>query len=135
MLRLYYIVWVDCIKRGISQDANKKNWKIASIIFMTMAMAFNFVLFITILERYFLKFYFYKIDISFLPVYVNNVISYLILFILPCLLINYLLIFRKNRYETLLKVYPYFNGKLFVSYFVFSMMLPIILLWLAIFFN
>ncbi|PVD50038.1 hypothetical protein DC498_22220 [Terrimonas sp.] len=105
------------------------------MIFMTLAMAFNFVLIMTILEKFILRNYFYKIDIPFFPVRVNNVLTYVILFILPCALINYLLIFRNRRYEKLLNKYPYYNGKLFISYFVISMFLPIVLMWGAIIFS
>ena len=134
MLGLYYRIWVDFIKRARLQPGNKYNWQVGTILFMTMAMAFNFVLIMTILEKHVFRNYFYKIDLSFFPVRVNNILSYLILFILPCFIINYLLIFRNKRYEKLLKKYPYYNGKLFVVYFTISMMLPILLLWFGIIF-
>lgn len=125
---LYYRIWVDCIERARQQPANKHNWQKLSMISMTLAMAFNFILIMTVLEKYILRTYFYKIDLPFLPLRVNNVLSYLVLFILPCGIINYLLIFRNRAYERLLKKYPYNNGKLFLTYFVISMMLPIVLL-------
>ena len=131
MLGVYYKIWVDCIKRGRQQPANRHNWQVGSMIFMTMAMAFNFVFIMTVLERHVFKSYFYKLDFSFFPVYVDNVLSYLILFILPCGLVNYLLIFRNKRYEKLLKKYPYYNGKLFAIYFTISMMLPILILMIG----
>jgi hypothetical protein len=125
---------VDCIKRATQQPENKQNWKTGTMIFMTLAMAFNFLLMMTILEKYFFKNYFYKIELPFFPNRVNNAISYLILFIFPCIVINFLLIFHKKRYEKLLKKYPYYNGKLFILYFSISMLLPMILLWGAIIF-
>lgn len=125
---LYYRIWVDCIGRAKQQPANKHNWQKLSMISMTLAMAFNFILIMTVLEKYILRTYFYKIDLPFLPLLVNNVLNYLVLFILPCGIINYLLIFRNKAYERLLKKYPYNNGKLFLAYFVISMMLPIVLL-------
>jgi hypothetical protein len=128
MLGLFYRIWVDFIQRARKQPANRQNWKVGSMIFMTLAMASNFILFMTILERHVLKRTIYTIDFSFLPERANSVLSYLILFISPCLVINYLLIFRNNRYLKLLERYPYYNGKLAASYFVISMMLPIVLL-------
>ncbi len=125
---------MDCIERARRQPANKENWQIGSMIFMTLPMAFNFILIMTILEKFVLKNYFYKIYFSFLPVRVNNVLSYIFLFILPCVVVNYLLIFRNKRYEKLLKKYPYYNGKLFITYFLISLMLPIGLLLGGIFF-
>lgn len=128
MLGLYYRIWVDCIKRARQQPANRENWPVGTMISMTLAMSFNFILIMTLLEKFVFKKYFYKIDFEFLPVRVNNVLAHIFLFILPCLLINYLLIFMNKRYEKLLKRYPYYNGKLFIIYFLISMMFPIILL-------
>jgi hypothetical protein len=135
MIGLYNRIWVDCIIRAKQQPANKHNWQSGTMLSMTMAMTFNFVLLMTILEKFIFRIYFYKIDFSFLPVRVNNVLGFLFLFILPCWLINYLLIFRNRRYEKLVKKYPYYKGKLFITYFVFSMMLPVLLLLGAIFFS
>ncbi len=134
-MELYYRIWVDCIERARRQPANKQNWQIGSMVFMTLAMVFNFVLIMTILEKFVFKNYFYKIDFPFLPVRINNVLSYIFLFILPCVVVNYLLIFRNRRYEKLIKKYPYCNGKLFVIYFLVSLMLPIALLLGVIIFS
>lgn len=125
---LYYSVWVDCIKRAKQLPANKNNWKGGTMIFMTLAMSSDFILMMTILEKYFIKRTFYTIDFYFLPGRVNSVLSYIFLFVLPCLIINYLLVFRNKRYTTLLEKYPYYNGMLFLVFFVVSMMLPITLL-------
>ncbi len=134
MIGLYYRIWVDCIRRARRQPDNRQNWQIGCMIFMTLPMAFNFILAMTILEEHVFKNYFYKVDLTFLPVRINNVLSYIVLFILPCVVINYLLIFKKRKYEKLLKKYPYYNGKLFLVYFLISMLLPIIQLWGAIIF-
>lgn len=134
MIGIYYRIWIDCLKRARLQPASKHNWYVGSMIFMTMAMAFNLVVIMTILEKYVFHFYFYKINVPFFPVYVNNVFSYIFLFIFPCAAINYLLIFRNKKYKKLLKRYPYYDGKLFVTYFLLSMMSPILLLWIGIFF-
>ncbi|OJV55188.1 MAG: hypothetical protein BGO31_15615 [Bacteroidetes bacterium 43-16] len=136
MMWVYYRIWMDFIHRVKLQPvANRRNWKLRCMISMTLAMAFNLVLVMTILEKFVFKRYFYKIEFPYLPVRVNNVLSYLILFILPCALMNYLLIFRNDRYEKLLNKYPYYNGKLFISYFLISMFLPIILMWAGIVFS
>ncbi len=134
MIGLYYRIWVDCITRGKLQPANKRNWAVGSMIFMSMSMAFNLVLFMIILQEYVVGNYFYKLNFSFLPTYINNLFSYILLFLLPCVWINYLLIFRNKRYEKLLQRYPYYKGKLFISYFLFSMLLPILLMWIGILF-
>ena len=128
MIGLYYRVWADLIKRARLQPNNKKNWPVMTMLFMTMAMAFNFLFITTIFEKYVLKTNLLQINLDFLSERINNVLTYLILFVLPCSVINYLLIFRNKRYQKLLAIYPYYNGKLFLVYFTFSMMFPIILL-------
>lgn len=134
MIGLYYRIWVDCIKRAKSQPTSKRDWGLGSMIFMSIAMTSNFALFMAILQRNILNRYFYKVRFSFLSGTFNNIFTYVFLFIAPCVIMNYLLILRNKRYEKLLEKYPYYNGKLFVSYFLISLLLPIILLWIGIFF-
>jgi hypothetical protein len=134
VLGLYYRIWVDFITKVRLQPANKRNWKIKCTVLMTMAMTFNLVLVMIIIQKYVFDNYFYKLNMPFLPLYLKNVLSFLILFLLPCAVINYLLIFRNKRYEKLMKKYPYYNGKLFTGYFLISMFLPILLLWIGIIF-
>lgn len=130
-MALYYRIWTDCILRGQSQPNNKHNWKVASLIFMSISMAFNLALFMIILQK-FLGSNFYTLQIDFIPKYLNKIISFMILFPFPPTIINYLLVFRKNRYKIFMKKYPYYNGKLFITYFLVSMLLPLALLWTGI---
>ncbi|WP_026770576.1 hypothetical protein [Asinibacterium sp. OR53] len=134
MFDLFYKIWMDCIRRAKQQSANKESWQLGTMIFMTLAMSANFILAMTVLEKLVFKKYFYKIDLPFLPTRINNLLAYLLLFILPCIIANYLLIFRKKRYEKLLPRYKYYNGKVFLTYFLISMFLPIVLLWVGIIF-
>lgn len=134
MIGIYYRIWVDCIRRAKMQSGNKESWQTITMIFMTLSMSANFILVMTIFEKSVFKTYFYKIDFSFLPTRINNALAYLFLFILPCIIINYLLIFRNKRYKKLLLKYRYYNGKLFLAYFSISMLLPIVLLWIYILF-
>lgn len=134
MLGIYYRIWVDFITRVKLQPTNKKNWKLRSLLIMSIAMTFNLILVMIFLQKCILGNYFYKLNIPFLPIYINNVFSFLALFLLPCFVFNYLLIFRNNRYERLVNEYPNYKGKLFLIYFLISMLLPILLLWMGIIF-
>ena|ERR1700712_1619524 len=127
-MSLYYRIWIDFITRAKRNPANNGDWKLGSMIYMTLAMSSNFILIVTIFEKYIFKRTVYDIEFSFLPSRVNSVLSYLVLFILPCYVINYMLIFRNKRYLKLLEKYPYCNGKLAIPYFGISMLLPITLL-------
>lgn len=130
---IYYRIWVDSIIRLRSIETNKDNWKIKGMISMSLAMTFNLILLMSVIQRNILGNYFYKLTLPFLSNIENDILTILILFFLPCLIINYLLILRSNRYEKLLLKYPYYNGKLFIFYFLVSLFLPIILLWIGIF--
>ena len=136
MLRLYYLIWMDCIKNGITQNGDKYPlWKFASIIAMSMAMTMNLIIIYLILDRYLSKSFMnhFWISHSFLPSFWNNVLNFSILFVAPSFLMNYILIFYKNRYKKLTLQYHNHNGNLFVPYFLFSLFLPIALIWVAIF--
>ena len=127
-MKLYYRIWVDCITRLRSIEANKDNWQIKGIVMMSTAMTFNFVLLMIIFQKNILDYIFYEINIPVLSGFQNYILTILILYFLPCVIINYLLIFRNKRYEKLLKKYPYSNGKFIVAYILISMFLPITLI-------
>jgi len=132
IMNIFYKIWVDCLVRMKSQEKNKDDWKMWSMIAMTSAMTCNFLFLMAILQWNVLGFTFYYIKTTFLPERENNVFSILILYVLPIIIINYSLIFRKNRFDKLIKKYPYYNGKLFVVYFSISLFFPLILLFAGI---
>lgn len=136
-MNLYYKIWVDCILKARSRPQNRKDWKIYTLIFMSMAMAINLMLLSAILERHIFHSNWYKLDIDIFPgTKLDAFVSFFILFLLPPLLLNYLLIFRRNRYENIIKRgYKYYNGKLFVGYFLTSIVLPFLLLFLGYLWN
>ena len=129
---LYYRIWVDSITRA--QEVNKNNWQSKSMLTMSIAMTFNFILFMLILQREVLGYFFYELNISSFTSFENYIFTILILFVLPCVILNYILIFRGKRYKKLLNKYPYYNGKLFLAYFLTSLLLPIVLMWIGILF-
>ena len=129
---LYYRIWMDCITRLRSIEMNKNNWQLKSMIFMTIPLTFNFAFLMAILQRNVLGYPFYELNIPFLSQYINNILTMLILFILPVISINYLLIFYGKRYERLVKKYPYYNGKLYLIYSLISVFIPLILLWVGV---
>ena len=125
---LYYRTWMDCIKRMRSRESNKEDWQEKCMISMTVAMGTNLLLIMVILQKNIIGYYFYEINIPSLSEQLNYIITIIILYLLPCAGINYLLIYHGKRYEKLMEKYPYYNGKLFFSYFMISIFLPVILL-------
>jgi len=138
-MNIYYKIWVDCILRLRSQEQNKDTWKEWGMIMMTIAMTANFMFFMTIFERHVLGYSFYEFHISSPNIVsdverVNDVLNALVLFVLPCFVVNFLLIFRKKRLKKLIRKYkyPYYNGKLFLTYFLISLFLPLVLIFTGI---
>jgi hypothetical protein len=130
---IYYRIWMDLITRLWLKESTKNNWQLKSMISMSIAMTFNFVLLMIILQRQVLGYYFYELNISFLSSFENYIFTMLFLYASPCIIVNYLLIFRGKRYQRLLEKYPHYNGKLFLIYFLASLFLPHILMWIGIF--
>lgn len=101
-MNIYYKIWVDCIIKAQSIPANKNNWKRFTMVFMTITMSINFACLMSLLQII-IGTYFYHFEVDFFPgTKLDALISGLVLFILPNLLLNYYLIFRNNRYEKLL---------------------------------
>jgi hypothetical protein len=130
-MNLYYKIWVDGIVKLRSLPANKGMWKFYAITFITMAMAVNLLLIMTILQKNIFKYSFYELPITFSESKLSSLFNFFILYFLPPLLINYFLIFRNNRYEELIGKYKSYNGKLCVSYLMVSYFLPFVLIIVA----
>jgi len=116
-----------------AQENNKHSWKQWSMVAMSLAMMLNFMLFMSILQEDILGISFYYTNFS-IPDEYNGVLDVLLLFLLPVVVVNYLLIFRKKRYEKLIEKYPYRNGKLAIPYVVISLMLPVVLVIILVVF-
>jgi hypothetical protein len=128
-MRLFYLIWVDCIVRLRSQPANKNTWKYLSMTFMTIAMAVDFLFLTIVVEKYILGYRIYNLQIPGIPPEIGDPISFIILFLVPPSAINYLLIFRNHRYEKLIKKYEYHEGKLMITFVFIALFVPIICIW------
>lgn len=136
-MNLYYKIWADGIVKLRSRPQNAGLWKFFAMTFMSMAMALNLIVIMAIIQRNILHKTFYELNIDiFKGTKIDAFVSFFILFFLPPLLLNYLLIFIGNRYEKIIKRgYKYYNGKLFVGYFLGSIVLPFFLLFVAYLWN
>ncbi|HLW63314.1 MAG TPA: hypothetical protein VKY33_07930 [Flavobacterium sp.] len=130
-MNLYYRIWVDAIVKIRSNPLRNEDWKWLIQALMAAAMGVKLMFFIAIFERYVLEVEFYNIGFNF-PI-LDSFIKGALLFFVPPFLLNYLLIFRKDKYELLLKRYSSHNGKLFLAYFFASILLPLSILITAFF--
>lgn len=136
-MKLYYRIWSDGLVKLCSRPQNAGLWKFFAITFMSIAMALNLVVVMAIIQRHVLHKTFYEVNVDIFPgTKTDAFVGFFILFLLPPLLFNYLLIFRGNRYEDVIRRgYKHYNGKLFVGHFLGSIALPFVLLFLGYLWN
>lgn len=130
-MKLYYLIWVDCILRLRSQPENKENWRFWSMIFITVPMSSSFIFIVMAIEH--IIGHRFELDIPFLPDEAKGPVSFIIIFILPWIVINYFLIFKDRKYKKLIRKYKYHNGKLFITFLAIAIFTPIIVLWIGLF--
>ena len=111
------MIWVDGIRKMQSVPANKGKWKEPMMLFMSMAMALNIGTIMSIIQLHILGYIIYDVKFNIFPGQkLDDALSFIILYLLIPLIINYLLIYRNKRYEGLLQRYKYYNGKLCMTY-------------------
>lgn len=134
MLNAYYRLWVDVIAFEKAKKNNKVNWKPYSLVPVSLLMGINL---------FTLLYWTNELTHHNLPVLLvagvfNNrlidiFISIIIMYFIPFLLLNYLVIFYNQRYEKLMKIYPNTHGKVYRKYALTSLGLlaiPLILKWM-----
>jgi len=123
---LYYRIWVDWITRLQKVPKSKDNWAFTSMLYMTICMTLNFIVIITIVEN-FIGQQIYAIKIYFIGGLIDDILNLFIFFVLPCICVNYSLIFHNKRYLKLIDKYPPYNGKLAAAYLLFSVGIPMLI--------
>jgi hypothetical protein len=103
----FYVIWVDAIRSIRKNHPKDKNWKPKVFAILTWINAINYWMIIAWIDFFEVlqvpKFQFDLLNIKFL----NGALSFLIIFASPFLVLNYFLIFYKDRYKWLLDKYPY----------------------------
>lgn len=120
MTNIYYEIWADAIKTTRKKDA--KQWKMATLVPMSILHGVNLlaVLFFlkVILGRNWPLFVPVKL---FNDVILNDAISVVLTFIIPFMILNYLLIFSNDRYQQIIHFYKARNGRLYRLYILVSL--------------
>ena len=82
MINIYYAIWADGLLKLKCLPKNKETWKFYGLIFTSMAMAFNIMLLMTILQSHILHYHFYDIEIDVFPgKKIDAFVSFFILFL------------------------------------------------------
>jgi hypothetical protein len=105
MNNIYYMIWTDAIQSCRKHHPNKKDWRTTLLIYITWIHAINWWI-IIIWLKYFNILTIPLININLFPSkMVNSFLGFAIEFALPFGIINYLLIFYKNRYAKIITKY------------------------------
>jgi len=113
----YYMIWSDGIQTGWEYHPDYKDWKIRIFLMTTWVHSVNWWI-ITIWLKYFKVFNWPMINIDFFPgTMLDGFASYVISYVPPFAILNYFLIFHRNRYKKIVDKYPYNKkGKLWLKY-------------------
>ena len=129
MDNIYYKIWVDAIVWEKTTNGKRRNWKAFTLIPISVFQGIN-LLTVAFWLSPLTKFSIF-IDITiFKAKALNSFCSAAITLFIPFLLLNYFLIFYNQRYESLIEKYKYYNGKLYLWYFLFTVgifIIPIII--------
>ncbi|MDB4923933.1 MAG: hypothetical protein JWQ54_5916 [Mucilaginibacter sp.] len=130
MFNIYYKIWVDAIVFEQTKNGQRRNWKTFTLLPVSVIQGINLltILFWTrALTHAKIPLFF---DINIFNTKGLNTLIPALLFFMPFIVLNYLLIIYNQRYENLIAKYKYYNGKLYLGYFLFStgvFILPIIM--------
>ncbi|WP_428330977.1 hypothetical protein [Mucilaginibacter sp.] len=127
MFKIYYRVWADAIVAEQAKKVEKRNWKLYTLIPMSIVMGINLLTF----------FYWMKVLVNRnLPLFIgvnifnakpiNSFISVVCTFIIPFIILNYLIVFNNDIYNYILHTYHAEGGKLYRKYVLYSLGLCII---------
>jgi len=121
MFNWYYILWSDAINFTRSKVKFIGVWKLHTLGFISFFMAINLMVISMILRI--------EVNTHFITLINSKALShflgFMVVFFLPPLILNYLLIFSKNQWEGIRKDYKNYNGKVYKMYFILSIVLPV----------
>lgn len=118
---MYYKIWVDVIVFEKSKRGKDINWKTISLISVSILQGLNLLVLLYLVRRLTHHKMPVLLPISIFNMYLlNDFVSIILTFFVPFVILNYLLIFYNERYVELLKRYPDHKGKLYRTYFLWS---------------
>ena len=134
MLSAYYKLWVDAIISEKTKKDRQSSWKAFTIVPISIMMGIN----LFTLLYWTSVFTHHELPLILIITFsrdtlINIFLSAILMFFIPFLLLNYLLIFYNSRYENLIKTYKANNGKWYRKYYLISiglLVIPIIFKWI-----
>lgn len=125
-MKLYYQLWVDAIVYEKTNHGHLRDWKLYTLVPISAMLGMNWG---TILLWYKVatgtQLISLKVDL-FPGKMIDSMLVGTLIYFLPFILLNYLLIFRNKKYEKLQNNFEYKKGKWYLSYVILSISLFLI---------
>jgi hypothetical protein len=121
-MKFYYILFSDAINKILTVEKSKDMWKFYTLIFISFAMGFNlFMLSFILHDLNILKIETIKVKLNTTGIYkLDSFLSYAVVYLFPFLMLNYFLIFYKEKYKQIIIKYKHYDGKLIGWYYAIS---------------
>jgi hypothetical protein len=131
MINIYCKLWVDAIVNSKGYKDNEDGWKSNLFWLITTANVLN-VMFVYMWLNFFQIFKLKYLFNSSTNLVSSSLVEIFIMYYLPIVVINYFLIFRKDRYKKLIIKYSHYNGKLALYYGLGSLaiiVISVVIMW------
>ena len=106
MKNYYYLIWADAIQKSRYNRPNEKRWKLIVFAIITYINALNIYcidLWLSVLGIYSIPIIYIDLfSLSFL----NNILTFVVMYASYFIILNYFLIFYKDRYKKIIQKYP-----------------------------
>jgi len=115
-MRLFYLIWSDAILSFKKHNPKMKNWEVRLFLLLSFIFALN-----SWIVLLWLKFFdLFEVALPTINIFpgriLNSFIGFVIMFVLPFAIINYFLIFYRNRYLYITEKYKNHNTKYALYY-------------------
>lgn len=116
MKNIYYIIWTEAFCRYKNSHKDDENWVFKVFKMYTFINAINLatiIIWLQILDVWKLP----VVEIDILPgTLLDKVLTFFLVFWLPCIIVNYFFILRKKRYIHIIEKYEKYQNRYAVYY-------------------
>lgn len=119
-MNLYYKIWADAISKAQKNKTENNGWKLMPLISISILMGINLLAIFLLLHAFNHRLLLlFPVHIFYTTGY-NTGISVIITYVLPFVILNYLLIFSNNQYQVISQKYRSSKSNIYKKYALIS---------------
>lgn len=120
MKKIFYSVWADAINYERIKNGGESHWKLFTFAYMSVLLGLNILAILTVI-KFFAGYNLADKVMEQLGIVtkngkLQNLLWSIIMLFIPSSIINYFLVFYRQKYEYILKNYDFKNGKFLIIY-------------------